>query len=267
MRKQRVIIIGAAGRDFHNFNVVYRKDPRTEVVAFTATQIPGIAGRKYPPSLAGRLYPEGIPIIEEKDLEKAISEKQVDECVLSYSDLSYATVMHIASRCIAAGAKFSLLGLEKTSLPSSKPVIAVLAVRTGCGKSQTTRRVVEILREAGKKVVSVRHPMPYGNLEEQKVQRYKTLRDLRKYECTIEEMEEYEPHIAMGSIIYAGVDYGAILKKAEKEADVIVWDGGNNDSSFYKPNFTITVADPFRPGHEIGYYPGEVNFRTADAIV
>lgn len=267
MEKRKILILGAAGRDFHNFNVVYRKDRHVEVVAFTANQIPGIAGRKYPPSLAGRLYPEGIPIEEEKNLEKLIKEKAIEECVLSYSDLSYDTVMHLASRVLATGAKFSMLGAEQTMLKSSKPVVAIVAVRTGCGKSQTTRRVVEILREAGKKVVSVRHPMPYGDLEKQKVQRYKTLRDLKKYECTIEEMEEYEPHIAMGSIIYAGVDYGAILKKAEKEADVIVWDGGNNDTSFYKPDVTIIVADPLRPGHEISYYPGEVNFRLADAIV
>ena len=265
--KHKLLILGAAGRDFHNFNVVYRKDRHVDVVAFTASQIPGIAGRRYPPSLAGRLYPEGIPIEEEKNLEKLIEEKAVEECVLSYSDLSYNTVMHLASRVLAAGAKFSMLGAEQTMLKSLKPVVAVVAVRTGCGKSQTTRRVVEILREVGKKVISVRHPMPYGDLEKEKVQRYKTLRDLKKYECTIEEMEEYEPHIVMGSVIYTGVDYAAILKKAEKEADIIVWDGGNNDTSFYKPDLTITVADPLRAGHEISYYPGEVNFRLADAIV
>jgi predicted GTPase len=267
MRKHKIVILGAAGRDFHNFNVVYRKDRHVEVVAFTASQIPGIAGRRYPPSLAGRLYREGIPIEEEKNLEKLIKEKGVEECVLSYSDLSYNAVMHLASRVIAAGAKFSMLGAEQTMLKSSKPVVAVVAVRTGCGKSQTTRRVVEILREAGKKVVAVRHPMPYGDLEKEKVERYKTLRDLKKYDCTIEEMEEFEPHIMMGSVIYTGVDYGAILKKVEKEADVIVWDGGNNDTAFYKPDVTITVADPLRAGHEISYYPGEVNFRLADAIV
>ena len=267
MRKHRLLILGAAGRDFHNFNVVYRKDRHVEVVAFTASQIPGIAGRRYPPSLAGRLYPEGIPIEEEKNLEKLIKEKAVDECVLSYSDLSYYTVMHLASRVLAAGAKFSMLGARQTMLKSSKPVVAVVAVRTGCGKSQTARRVVQILREAGKKVVSVRHPMPYGDLEKERMQRYKTLHDLEKYECTIEEMEEYEPHIMMGSVIYTGADYGAILKKVEKEADVVVWDGGNNDTSFYMPDVTITVADPLRAGHEISYYPGEVNFRLADAIV
>jgi predicted GTPase len=267
MKKNRVIIIGAAGRDFHNFNVVYRKDSRTEVVAFTANQIPGIAGRMYPRVLAGKYYPNGIPIEEEKDLEKLIREKSIDECVLSYSDMPYDTVMHIGSKVMAAGAKFSMLGAAQTMIKSSKPVIAVVAVRTGCGKSQTTRRVVEILREAGKRVVSVRHPMPYGDLAKQKVQRYKTLKDLKKNECTIEEMEEYEPHIAMGSVIYAGVDYEAILKKAEKEADVIIWDGGNNDISFYKPDLTITVVDPCRPGHEVKYYPGEINFRLADVIV
>jgi predicted GTPase len=267
MRKHKILILGAAGRDFHNFNVVYRKDRHVELVAFTASQIPGIAGRRYPPSLAGRLYPEGIPIEEEKNLEKLIKEKGVEECVLSYSDLSYNSVMHLASRVLAAGAKFSMLGVEQTMLKSLKPVVAVVAVRTGCGKSPTTRRVVEILREAGKRVVSVRHPMPYGNLEKEKLQKYKTLRDLRKYQCTIEEMEEFEPHIMMGSVVYTGIDYGAILKKVEKEADVVVWDGGNNDTSFYKPDVTITVADPLRPGHEISYYPGEVNFRLADAIV
>jgi predicted GTPase len=267
MRKHKILILGAAGRDFHNFNVVYRKDRHVEVVAFTASQIPGIAGRRYPPSLAGRLYPEGIPIEEEKNLEKVIKEKGVEECVLSYSDLSYSAVMHLASRVIAAGAKFSMLGAAETMLKSSKPVVAIVAVRTGCGKSQTTRRVVEILREAGKKVVAVRHPMPYGDLEKEKVERYKTLRDLNKYDCTIEEMEEFEPHIMMGSVIYTGVDYGAILKKVEKEAEIIVWDGGNNDTPFYKPDVTITVADPLRAGHEISYYPGEVNFRLADAIV
>lgn len=267
MNRWRIIIIGAAGRDFHNFNVVYRKDRRTEVVAFTAAQIPGIANRIYPASLAGRSYPNGIPIEDEKGLEKLIKEKNINECVLSYSDLSYDAVMHLASRVMAAGAKFSLLGPDQTMLKSAKPVIAVLAVRTGCGKSQTSRKIIEILHEAGKKVVSVRHPMPYGDLAKQKIQRFKTMRDLQKYECTIEEIEEYEPHVAMGSIVYAGVDYAAILKKAEKEGDVIVWEGGNNDTSFYKPDLTITIADPFRSGHEIKYFPGEVNFRLADVIL
>lgn len=267
MSKTRIIILGAAGRDFHNFNVCYRNNPDVEVVAFTATQIPDIAGRKYPASLAGQYYPNGIPIFEEADLEKLVAEYNVDECVLSYSDLPYDTVMHLGSRVMKTGAKFSMLGANPTMIKSSKPIIAVTAVRTGSGKSQTTRAVVKALLEAGKKVVSVRHPMPYGDLEAQKVQRFATIEDLAKHKCTIEEMEEYEPHIAMGSVIYAGVDYEAILREAEKEADVIVWDGGNNDMSFYKPDLTIVVADPLRPGHEIGYYPGEVNFRMADVIV
>ncbi len=266
-KKPRVLIMGAAGRDFHNFNVVYRDNPEFEVVAFTAAQIPDIAGRRYPASLAGKLYPKGIPIEDEKDLEKIIKNKKVDEAVLSYSDLSYDTVMHLASRVIKSGAKFSLLGINQTMIKSKKPVIAVVAVRTGCGKSQTSRAVVEILRSLNKRVVCVRHPMPYGDLEKQVIQRYEAVEDLKKYQCTIEEMEEYEPHIAMGSIIYAGVDYKLILKHAEKEADVIVWDGGNNDTSFYKPNLTIVVADPLRAGHEIGYYPGEINLRLADVII
>ena len=268
MAKTKVIIIGAAGRDFHNFNTMYRGNDSVEVVAFTAAQIPDIDGRKYPASLAGAdLYPAGIPIFDEADLEKLIKEHNVEECVLSYSDLPYDTVMHIGSRVMAAGAKFSMMGNEPTMIKSTKPVIAITAVRTGCGKSQTTREVVRQLIAAGKKVVSVRHPMPYGDLEAQKVQRFATLDDLVKHKCTIEEMEEYEPHIAMGSIIYSGVDYEAILREAEKEADVIIWDGGNNDMSFYKPDLLITVVDPLRPGHEMGYYPGEVNFRTADVIV
>ncbi|MCE5305832.1 cyclic 2,3-diphosphoglycerate synthase [bacterium] len=267
MSKTRVIILGAAGRDFHNFNVCYRNNPDVEVIAFTATQIPDIAGRKYPASLAGQFYPNGIPIFEEAELEKLIAENKIDECILSYSDLPYDTVMHLGSRVIEAGAKFSMLGSVPTMIKSSKPIIAVTAVRTGSGKSQTTRAVVQALIDAGKKVVSVRHPMPYGDLEIQKVQRFSTIEDLKKHKCTIEEMEEYEPHIAMGSVIYSGVDYGAILSEAEKEADVIVWDGGNNDLSFYQPDLNIVVADPLRPGHEIGYYPGEVNFRMADVIV
>lgn len=267
MKRRRIIIIGAAGRDFHNFNVLCRGNKNTEVVAFSATQIPNIADRKYPPSLAGKLYPKGIGIIDEKELEKVIRKKKIDECVLSYSDLPYETVMHLASRVISAGAKFSMLGAEQTMLKSKKPVIAVVAVRTGCGKSQTTRAIVEILRNAGKKVISIRHPMPYGNLAKQRTQRYATLADLKKHNCTIEEMEEYEPHIAMGSVIYAGVDYEEILRKAEKEADVIVWDGGNNDTAFFKPDLTITIADSLRAGHEVGYYPGEVNFRLADVII
>lgn len=266
-KKWRVLIIGAAGRDFHNFNVVYRKNPRAEVVAFTAAQIPGIAGRIYPPKLAGRRYPQGISIEDESRLETLIKEREVDECVFSYSDVSYERVMRVGARVLAAGAKFSLFGPRQTQLKSAKPVIAVVAVRTGCGKSQTTRRVVEILREAGKRTVPVRHPMPYGDLARQRVQRFAALRDLKKHDCTIEEMEEYEPHIAMGGVVYTGVDYEAILKRAEKEADVIVWDGGNNDLPFYKPSLTITVADPHRAGHELAYYPGEVNFRTADVII
>jgi predicted GTPase len=266
-KKWKVVIMGAAGRDFHNFNTVYKNDENTKVVAFTAAQIPDIAGRKYPASLAGPLYPQGIPIEDEANLEKIIEKYEADECVLSYSDLPYSVVMRIGSRVMAAGAKFSMLGGKHTMLQSSKPVISVLAVRTGCGKSQTTRRIVEILKEEGKKTVSVRHPMPYGNLEEQKIQRFAEISDLEKYKCTIEEMEEYEPHIAMGSVIYAGIDYEAILKEAEKEAEVIIWDGGNNDMSFYKPDLNITVADPLRPGHETGYYPGEVNFRSADVII
>lgn len=267
MAKTRVLIIGAAGRDFHNFNTVYRNDANTEVIAFTAAQIPDIDGRKYPASLAGQYYPKGIPIYDESELPRLINEEKIDECVLSYSDLPYERVMHIGSLVMANGAKFSMMGTTPTMIKSTKPVISITAVRTGCGKSQTTRAVVRALKEAGLKVVSVRHPMPYGDLEAQKVQRYATIADLTKHKCTIEEMEEYEPHIAMGSIIYSGVDYEAILREAEKEADVILWDGGNNDMSFYLPDLSITVVDPLRPGHEIGYYPGEVNLRTADIIV
>lgn len=266
-KKKRVIILGAAGRDFHNFNIHYRDCESTEVVAFTAAQIPNIDGRLYPPSLAGKYYPKGIPIKDEDDLEKLIKEYEVDECVLSYSDLSYETVMHLGSRVMAAGAKFSMMGSFQTMYKSNKPVISITAVRTGCGKSQTTRAVVKLLRDAGKKVVAVRHPMPYGDIEAQRVQRFATIEDLHKYNCTIEEMEEYEPHIAMGGVIYAGVDYEAILREAEKEADIIVWDGGNNDMPFYKPDVSIVVVDPLRPGHEISYYPGEVNLRMANIVV
>ncbi|HRP01209.1 MAG TPA: cyclic 2,3-diphosphoglycerate synthase [Candidatus Kapabacteria bacterium] len=267
MAKIKVIIVGAAGRDFHNFNVIYRNNPLFEVVAFTAAQIPDIDDRKYPASLSGELYPDGIPIYAQDELESLIQEHQVDECVLSYSDLSYSTVMHLGSIIMAAGAKFSMLGSYPTMLKSSKPIISVCAVRTGCGKSQTTRAIVKELISQGKKVVSVRHPMPYGDLEAQKIQRFAELGDLQKHNCTIEEMEEYEPHIAMGSIIYAGVDYEAILREAEKEADIIIWDGGNNDMPFYKPDLSFVVVDPLRPGHEISYYPGEVNLRMADVIV
>ncbi len=265
--KNRIIIIGAAGRDFHNFNTVYRKDPNTEVIAFTASQIPDIAGRKYPAALAGEYYPNGIPIFAEEELERLIKEHNVNECVLSYSDLPYSTVMHIGSRVMMCGAKFSMLGSYPTMIKSTKPVISITAVRTGCGKSQTTRAIVKSLIEAGKKVVSVRHPMPYGDLEIQKVQRFAAIEDLVKHKCTIEEMEEYEPHIEMGSVIYSGVDYEAILREAEKEADVIIWDGGNNDMPFYKPDLSYVVVDPLRPGHEISYYPGEVNLRMADVVV
>lgn len=265
--RKRVIILGAAGRDFHNFNVVYRNCSNTEVVAFTATQIPDIDDRKYPASLAGQHYPDGIPIRPEEDLEQLIAEYGVKECILSYSDLPYDTVMHLGSRVMAAGAKFSMLGSYPTMIKSTKPVVSITAIRTGCGKSQTTRAVVRALLDQGYKVASIRHPMPYGDLELQKVQRFAELSDLVKHKCTIEEMEEYEPHIAMGSIIYAGVDYEAIVREAEKEADIIVWDGGNNDMPFYKPDLSIVVVDPLRPGHEISYYPGEVNLRMADVVV
>lgn len=267
MEKINVLIIGAAGRDFHNFNTIYRNNPLYNVVAFTAAQIPDIDGRKYPASLAGELYPEGIPIYDESELEKLITKYNIEECVLSYSDLPYSTVMHIGSRVMAAGAKFSMMGSFPTMIESTKPVVSICAVRTGCGKSQTTREVVRQLLAMGKKVVSVRHPMPYGDLEAQKVQRFATIEDLTKHKCTIEEMEEYEPHIAMGSVIYSGVDYEAILREAEKEADVIIWDGGNNDLPFYKSDLQIVVVDPLRPGHEISYYPGEVNLRMAEVVV
>lgn len=265
--KTKVIIIGAAGRDFHNFNVIFRDNENYEVVAFTAAQIPDIDDRKYPAALAGKLYPNGIPIFAEEDLESLIKKYKVDECILSYSDLPYETVMHLASRVLSAGTKFSMLGSYPTMIKSKKPVVSITAVRTGCGKSQTTRQVVRILKDMGKKVVSIRHPMPYGDLEKQKVQRFAKIEDLKKHNCTIEEIEEYEPHIAMNSVIYSGVDYEAILKEAEKEADIIVWDGGNNDMPFYKPDISIVVADPLRPGDEIGYYPGEVNLRMADIVV
>ncbi len=267
MKRTRVIIMGAAGRDFHNFNTVFRENEQYEVVAFTATQIPNIEGRKYPQQLAGKLYPNGIPIHPESDLVKLIKDLSVDDVVFSYSDVSHNYVMTKASTVMAAGADFKVLGVRETMIKSSVPVIAIVAVRTGSGKSQTSRKVCGYLRSLGKRVVAVRHPMPYGDLVKQKVQRYKTLDDLVKYECTVEEMEEYEPHIVNGTIIYAGVDYEAILREAEKEADIVVWDGGNNDMSFYKPDMTITVADPHRPGHELSYFPGAVNIRLADVIV
>lgn len=267
MNRTKVIIMGAAGRDFHNFNTFFRDNQQYEVVAFTATQIPNIEGRKYPPELAGKLYPKGIDIYPENELIDLIKKYKVDEVVFSYSDVPYDYVMSHSAAVNAAGADFKLMGPNHTMLKSSKPVIAVCAVRTGSGKSQTTRRVIELLQNAGKKVVAVRHPMPYGNLNEQKVQRFATLSDLDKHKCTIEEREEYEPHIVRGNIIYAGVDYEAILRQAEKEADIVVWDGGNNDLPFYKPDLHITVADPHRPGDELFYYPGEANLRMADLIV
>jgi predicted GTPase len=266
-KRKRVLIMGAAGRDFHNFNTTYRDNEDYEVVAFTATQIPDIDGRKYPAELAGSLYPDGIPIYDEADLEDLIKKHKIELINFAYSDISHENVMHKAAKVNATGADFVLLGGDKTMVKSSKPVIAITAIRTGCGKSQTTRRVIKALQEMGKKVVSIRHPMPYGDLVKQAVQRFADLDDLKKHDCTIEEMEEYEPHIAMGSIIYAGVDYEKILREAEKEADVILWDGGNNDTSFYKADLTITVVDPHRPGHETTYYPGETNLRLADIVV
>lgn len=267
MKRKNVLIMGAAGRDFHNFNVFFRDNEDYNVVAFTATQIPNIEGRVYPAALAGKLYPDGIKIYEEKQLVELIKELKVEEVVFSYSDVPFNYVMTKASIVNAAGVSFRLLGGEETMIKSTKPVIAVLAVRTGCGKSQTSRRIVNLLRDAGKKVVAIRHPMPYGDLVKQKVQRFATLEDLKKHECTIEEIEEYEPHVAVGGVIYAGVDYEAIVREAEKEADVILWDGGNNDFSFYKADVTFTVVDPHRPGHELSYYPGNTSLRLADAVV
>jgi len=265
--KKNILIMGAAGRDFHNFNVFYRDNEDYNVVAFTATQIPNIEGRMYPAELAGKLYPNGIKIYEEKELLNLIKELNVHEVVFSYSDVNFNYVMTKAAMVNAAGISFRLLGAEETMIKSTKPVIAIVAVRTGCGKSQTSRKVVDLLKESGKKVVAIRHPMPYGNLVDQKVQRFGSLEDLKKHNCTIEEIEEYEPHIANGGVIYAGVDYAAILAEAEKEADVIIWDGGNNDTSFYKADVTFTVVDPLRPGHEMTYYPGNTCLRLADAVV
>jgi predicted GTPase len=267
MKRIKTLIMGAAGRDFHNFNCVFRGDERHEVVCFTATQIPDIDGRVYPAELAGPLYPQGIPIHDESELPELIARHGIEDVVFSYSDVPHESVMHKAALVNACGADFRMLGGRLTELVSTKPVVSVCASRTGCGKSQTTRRVVTLLKEAGKKVVSVRHPMPYGDLAAQKVQRFATLADLETHKCTIEEMEEYEPHIAMGSVIYAGVDYEAILREAEKEADVILWDGGNNDTPFFKADLQIVVVDPHRPGHETSYYPGETNVRQADVIV
>jgi len=265
--RKNVIIIGAAGRDFHNFNTYYRKNENYRVVAFTAAQIPDIDGRKYPAELAGALYPEGIPIYAQDDLPRLIKELDVDICVFSYSDVSYNEVMAVGSVVNASGADFLLIGPKATMLKSTKPVIAVGAVRTGCGKSQTSRRIIETLMSYGIKVVAVRHPMPYGNLVAQKVQRFGKVEDLARHHCTIEEMEEYEPHLTRGNVIYAGVDYEAILREAEKEADVILWDGGNNDFPFFKPDLMVTVVDPHRPGHELSYFPGETTLRLADVVV
>jgi predicted GTPase len=267
MAKRNVIIIGAAGRDFHNFNTYFRDNEAYNVVAFTAAQIPDIAGRKYPAALAGKLYPNGIPIFVESELPKLIAEYKVDECVFAYSDVPYSHVMSMSALVNSAGASFTLLGPKDTQVKSTKPVIAVCAVRTGSGKSQTSRAIVQMLMKRGLKVVAIRHPMPYGDLVKQKVQRFATVEDLKKHECTIEEMEEYEPHVVRGNVIYAGVDYEAILREAEKEADVILWDGGNNDFSFYATDLMITVADPLRAGNEVSYYPGEACLRMADVIV
>ena len=264
---KRVLIMGAAGRDFHNFNTYFRDNPDYRVVAFTATQIPDIEGRKYPAALAGKLYPKGIPIEAESELDRLIAELKVDDVHLAYSDLPHQYVMNKASQVQAAGANFVLLGPNATMIKSRKPVVSVCAVRTGSGKSQTSRRVAQILQAKGRKVAAIRHPMPYGDLVKQKVQRFASYADLDKHECTIEEREEYEPHIDKGIIVYAGVDYGAILRQAEKEADVILWDGGNNDFPFYKSDLEIVVADPHRAGHELSFYPGETNFRRAKVIV
>lgn len=266
-KPKKIIIMGAAGRDFHNFNCVYRDNPDYQVVSFTATQIPDIEGRKYPAKLAGKLYPKGIPIVAEEELPVLIDQHEIDEVIFSYSDVSYEYVMSIGAVVNACGADFKLLGSEKTMIRSKKPVVAVCAVRTGSGKSQTTRKVCDVLQSFGLKVVAIRHPMPYGDLVKQICQRFAKLSDLDKHKCTIEEREEYEPHIMNGVVVYAGVDYGVILKQAEEEADVIVWDGGNNDLPFYVPDVHITVTDPHRPGHELSYYPGETNLLMADIVV
>jgi len=265
--KRNVLIMGAAGRDFHNFNVYFRDNDEFDVKAFTATQIPNITERKYPFELAGKLYPNGIQIYPEEELTKLINEFKIDVVCFSYSDVSHEYVMHKASEVIAEGADFWLLGYDKTAISSSKPVISVCAVRTGSGKSQTSRKIVKILSNMGKRVVSIRHPMPYGDLRDQIVQRFEKISDFEKYKCTIEEMEEYEPYIKMGAIIYAGVDYEKILRQAETEADIILWDGGNNDLPFYKTDFHIVVADPLRPYHEVSYHPGEANIRMADVVI
>src|SRR5664279_1096273 len=270
MKRKKVIIIGAAGRDFHNFNTYYRDNNQYEVVAFTAAQIPDIDGRKYPAELAGTLYPDGIKIYNESELTALIKKTDADSCVFSYSDVPYNRVMRLSAIVNAAGCDFELLSPKYTIIKSNKPVIAVGAVRTGCGKSQTSRRVIELLMEKGLNVVAIRHPMPYGDLNAQKVQRFAVIEDMTKHKCTVEEMEEYEPHVVRGNVIYAGVDYEAILRKAEKDpdgCDVILWDGGNNDFPFYKPDLMITVTDPHRAGHELRYYPGEVTLRIADVVV
>jgi len=267
MKKRRTLIMGAAGRDFHNFNVAFRDNEDYEVVAFTATQIPDIADRKYPSELAGRLYPDGIPIYDEKELTRLIKKQKVDDVVFSYSDVPHEYVMHKVSEVQATGANFIIMGAEQTMLKSKVPIIAICAVRTGCGKSAATRRVCRILKDAGKRVVAIRHPMPYGDLAKQKVQRFETYEDLALHDCTIEEMEEYEPHIEQGIIVYAGVDYEAILREAEEEADVIVWDGGNNDLPFYKPDLHITLVDPHRPGDELTFFPGETNLMLAHIVI
>ncbi len=268
--KKNVIIIGAAGRDFHNFNTCFRGNDSYNVVAFTAAQIPDIDGRKYPAELAGDLYPDGIPIYAEEDLTRLIQEHDVDDCVFSYSDITYQKVMSMSALVNASGANFVLLGPADTMIKSTKPMIAVGAVRTGCGKSQTSRKIIELLMERGLKVVAIRHPMPYGDLVAQKVQRFASVDDLAKHECTIEEMEEYEPHVVRGNVIYAGVDYEAIVRAAEQDpdgCDIIIWDGGNNDFPFYKPDLNMTVVDPHRAGHELSYYPGEVTLRLADVVI
>lgn len=267
MRSRKVIIMGAAGRDFHNFNMRFKDNENYEVVAFTATQIPDIEGRIFPVELAGKRYPNGIPIYPEDDLKELIAKYEVDEVVFSYSDISHEYVMHKACMISVLGADFVLLSAQNTMLKSTKPVIAICAVRTGSGKSQTTRRVTRILKAMGKKLVVVRHPMPYGDLSSQKCQRFKTYEDLNKYHCTIEEREEYEPHLAMGTVVYAGTDYKEILSQAQEEADVVIWDGGNNDTPFFNPDLHIVVTDPLRPGHELSYYPGETNLRMADVVV
>ncbi|HSW42177.1 MAG TPA: cyclic 2,3-diphosphoglycerate synthase [Patescibacteria group bacterium] len=267
MDRTKVVIMGAAGRDFHDFNVVYRDDPTVEVVAFTATQIPGIADRRYPPELAGPLYPAGIPIVPEDDLDRIFATQTIDRVVFAYSDVTHEYVMHQASRALAGGANFVLLGPVRTMLASTRPIVATGATRTGAGKSQTTRYLARLLEEQGLRIVIVRHPMPYGDLVKQRVQRFATYADLDRHDTTIEEREEYEPHLDAGRVLYAGVDYEAILREAEKEADVIIWDGGNNDFPFYKPDLFVVVADPLRAGHGMQYHPGETNVRMADVVV